>query len=124
MLDNLVEIEKDKIFDEVGILKVNGYRFVAASCEQVASTSERVGELFEISYHFDLNYEMRHLRIFTEAFGEIKSISSIYPAAFLIENEYQDLYGFEFTGLIIDYKGNLYLSKKAKKTPWVDNKQD
>ena len=117
MLDNLVEIENDKIFDEAGILKVNGYRFVAASCEQV-------GELYEITYHFDLNYEMKHLRIFAEPFGTIKSISSIYPAAFLIENEYQDLYGFQFTDLTIDYKGNLYLSEKAKKTPWVDKKQD
>jgi len=117
MLDNLIEIGKANIFDEVGILKVNGYRFVAASCEQV-------GEQFEITYHFDLNYELKHLRIFVEPFDKVKSISSIYPAAFLIENEYQDLYGFEFTDLTIDYKGHLYLSKNAKKAPWVNKKQD
>ena len=115
MLENLHVIDKDSIFDEVGLLKLHGYRFVALSCE-------KQGEEFELSYHFDLNYEMKHLRIFTEPFGTIKSISTLFPAAFLIENEFQDLYGFEFSDLTIDYKGNLYLSKNAEKAPWADKK--
>lgn len=117
MLDNLIEIEKDAIFDEAGVMKLHGYRFVALSCE-------KQGDKFELSYHFDLNYELKHLRIFIDPFDKVKSISSIYPAAFLIENEYQDLYGFQFTDLIIDYKGNLYLAQSAKKAPWADSKEE
>ena len=54
--------------------------------------------------------------------SHVKSISSIYPSAFLIENEYQDLYGFTFDELTIDYKGRLYLAKDAPKTPMLEKK--
>ena len=115
MLDNLIELEKDKVYDEVAALKAHGYRFVTVSCE-------KQNDKFELIYHFDLNYEMKHIRVTIEPFDKIKSISQIYASAFLIENEYQDLYGFEFTDLIIDYKGNLYLTKNSQKTPWADAK--
>jgi ech hydrogenase subunit D len=112
VLDNLIEIEKDAIFDKTGILKLHDYRFVALSCE-------KQGEKYELTYHFDVNYELKHLRILVNTYDNIKSISTIYPAAFLIENEYQDLYGFEFTNLTVNYKGNLYLAKSAPKAPWA-----
>ncbi len=115
MLDNLLEIDKDAICDEAKVLHTQGYRLMTLSCCQQ-------GAQYELTYHFDLNYEMKHLRILIEPFDKVKSISGIYAAALLIENEYQDLYGFEFTDILIDYKGHLYLSKSAAKTPWADTK--
>lgn len=115
MLENLKVIEKDNIEDETDLLKYHGYRFAAMTCV-------KEGDGFELTYHFDKDYVLSHLRIMVKTFDKIKSISNIYPAAFLIENEYQDLYGFQFENLTIDYKGNLYLTKSAEKTPWVDKK--
>ena len=115
MLDNLKVLEKENIEDEADLLKYHGYRFAAMTCD-----SE--GDDFELTYHFDKDYALAHLRIVVKPFDKIKSISKIYPSAFLIENEYQDLYGFEFENLIVDYKGNLYLTKSAEKAPWVDKK--
>jgi Ni,Fe-hydrogenase III component G len=110
MLENLVLIDKADISDAVNTKKFHGHRFVAMTCE-------KEGDNYELTYHFDLNYEMSHIRILIKPDDVIKSVSSIYPSALLIENEYKDLYGFNFEGLLIDYKGHLLLSEKSPKTP-------
>lgn len=113
MLENLVVIDKEDIREEVNNKKLYGNRFVAVACE-------KEGEYYELTYHFDNNYELSHIRILIKPDDVIKSISSIYPSALLIENEYKDLYGFEFEGLLIDYKGNLLLAENSPKTPMLD----
>lgn len=110
LLNNLVYIEKDKILEEVNSLKLYGYRFVSITCEYEDSN-------YELTYHFDLNYTMKHLRVIVLKEDTIKSISPIYAAAFLIENEYQDFYGFKFTDLSIDYSGRLYLTENSPQKP-------
>lgn len=116
MLENMVIVDKDEIREAVNNKKLYGHRFVAATCE-------KEGEFYEITYHFDLNYDMSHIRILIKPEDVIKSVSSIYPSALLIENEYKDLYGFEFEGLLIDYKGNLMLAERSPKTPMLDKKE-
>lgn len=113
MLENLVIIDKENIREAVNNKRLYGNRFVAITCEKEK-------EFYELTYHFDNNYELSHIRILINPNDVIKSISSIYPSAQLIENEYKDLYGFEFEGLLIDYKGNLLLAEKSPKTPMLD----
>lgn len=113
MLENLVEIDKSQLLDEAANTKKQGYRLAAVTCENE-------GEDYEVIYHFDKNYEMKNIKVMTkESDKKIQSISHIYPAAFLIENEFQDLYGMIFEGLTIDYKGRLYLTEHSKQTPMV-----
>lgn len=114
MLDNVKLIEKDKVLEEVNTLKLYGYRFVSMTCDETENN------MYELSYHFDINYKMKHLRIVIKPEDTIESISRIYASAFLIENEYQDLYGFTFTGLSIDYKGRLYLTPKSVQKPLLN----
>lgn len=115
MLQDVVMVDKKQLLDEIKRAKKEGYRLAAATCE-------KEGEAFEIVYHLDLNYQMRNVKVPVNAGDKIKSISNIYPAAFLAENEFQDLYGFVFEGLSIDYKGSLYLAADAPKTPYIDKK--
>ncbi len=110
MITECKMVEKKVITDECQSLKDQGYRFVAMTCEKLETN-------YELTYHFDLNYEMTHIRLIAEAKDTIPSISGIFAAAFLIENEYQDLYGLIFEGLIIDYKGHLYLTKDGPTVP-------
>lgn len=112
MLENTVIVEKENIVKQVIKMKEQHYRFAAMTCEQV-------DQVFEITYHFDLNYENRNLRILVKVGETVESISSIYSSAFLIENEFQDLYGIVFENLIIDYKGKLYLTSDSPKTPML-----
>lgn len=117
MLQNSILVDKEKIAEEANNLKLYNYRFVAMTCD-------KEGEEYELTYHFDLNYEMKHLKAMAKPGDTIKSISAIFPAAFLIENEYQDLFGFNFSDLTIDYRGNMFLASNAPKTPLANNKQE
>lgn len=112
MID-VVSVEKDNILGETSKLKLQGYRLAAVTCVQE-------GDNLELTYHFDLNYEMKNLRVLVEQAATVSSISSVYPSALLIENEFQDLYGLKFEGLLIDYKGRLYLAENAPKTPMLN----
>lgn len=117
MLDDLVIIDKDKIVEEANNMKLYNYRFVSITCE-------KEGDNYEMTYHFDLNYKMKSLRFIFKPEDKLKSISHVFPAAFLMENEYQDLYGFTFEDLIIDYKGNLYLTTTSPKAPLMDKNKE
>jgi len=48
---------------------------------------------------------------------EIPSISNIYMAAFLAENEIQDLFNVKFSGLVIDFKRTLYFDDALQTAP-------
>lgn len=110
MLENLESLEKDGIYDRIKKLKEEGYRFVTLTCE-------RAGEDLELIYHFDLNYTMRNIKVTVSKDAHVKSISTLYPGAFLIENEVQDLFGLTFEGLTIDYKGKLYMVPDGPEKP-------
>lgn len=117
MLSDLITIDKDELCEKIKNIKDDGYRFVALTCE-------KEGEDYEFIYHFDLNYHIKNVKIIVKIAEPIESVSSIYPSAFLIENEYQDLYGFTFNGLTIDYKGSLYMTLDSPKSPMADEKKD
>lgn len=109
-LENLEIIDIDEIHNRAAKLKDEGYRFAAMTCE-------KVDQEYEFIYHFDLNYSIRNIKARFNGDKPIKSISNIYKAAYLIENEIQDLYGFTFENLIIDYRGNLYMVPNGPKNP-------
>lgn len=114
MLDNLEVIEKESILEKASTLNLDGFRFATMTCEQISE------DTVEVTYHFDKNYELTNIRFNSKVSEPIKSISPIFPAAFLIENEFQDLYGVVFDNLIIDYKGNLYLTDNNEKAPMMN----
>ncbi len=89
-----------------------GYRFVTLTCTALDENH------FDILYHFDLGLELKHLRLTLAAGTAVPSISPIYFAAFLVENEIQDLFGIRFTGLAIDYERTLYGEEKTRITPF------
>lgn len=106
-------IRKDELLERVQFLKEEGYRFVT-------TTAHKEGDHYEITYHFDLNYSLFNIRINARQLEKLPSISPIYSGAFLIENEYQDLYGLKYENLTIDYQGRLYLTQDSPKQPLVE----
>ncbi len=88
----------------------DGYRFVTMTCNDE-------GEQFDLIYHFDVDYKLSNLRVKLPKDAECPSISRVYFAAVVIENEIKDLFGVKFTGLAIDYGGRLIMSENGPKTP-------
>lgn len=75
---------------------------------------------FEIVYTFDTgNLQLNHIRLLIKKGEQVPSISSIFPPAFLIENELQDCFGIKFGGLPVDAGGHLVLEQHATKEPLV-----
>lgn len=116
MLEDLTVVTMDNLQDEVSQFKRDGYRLATITCE-------KADDGYELIYHFDRDYKMKHLRLEIAPGESVKSISGIYWPAFLIENEYQDLFGIKFEGLVIDYKGNLYLTPEGPKSPLAVKEQ-
>jgi hypothetical protein len=47
----------------------------------------------------------------------LESVSSIYPYAYLYENEMKDLFGIQIQNINLDFAGKLY--RTAVKTPFL-----
>lgn len=112
MRDEVISVSPDDLVGAVAKLKVEGYRFVTLSCMQGDENT------FVILYHFDKDFLLKHLRMHVPADGPLPSITSVYFAAFLVENEIQDLFGLRFRGLVVDYERTLYLDGEVNVTPF------
>jgi len=110
MLENVSVIPIDHIHEKVWLLKQDGYRFVTMTCCDE-------GEVHDVLYHFDKNYELKHLRVKVRKGESLPSISGIYFAALLVENEMKDLLGVAVNGMLIDFQGHFILAEGAPKTP-------
>ena len=110
MLDNVALVTLDAIPTEVWKLKTDGYRFVTMTCCDQ-------GAAHDILYHFDKNYQLKHLRVSLPKGTALPSVASIYFAALIVENEMQDLLGVTVSGLPIDFKGRFMLAEGAPVAP-------
>lgn len=111
MATEIINIEKSALLKEVQTLKNKGYRLVTMS-------SVNFEESIDLLYHFDKELQMKNLRISLPKGESIPSISGIYLAGFLIENEIKDGFGVDFTDLAIDFGGNLVLDDEVQKYPF------
>jgi len=112
VLKDLLSVGIDNLLGETAGVKVAGYRFVTMTCTALDQDS------FDLLYHFDRRLELKHLRLTLTAGKAVPSISPIYFAAFLVENEIQDLFGIHFKGLAIDYERTLYGDETTRITPF------
>lgn len=72
----------------------------------------------EISYVFEREQKLESLRLHLPMGARsLPSITGSYLAAFIYENELQDLFGVKVEGLLLDFKGNFYM--KAKESPFI-----
>jgi NADH:ubiquinone oxidoreductase subunit C len=110
MLENTIDITTVSLLNEVASRMPQGFRFVTVTCLDG-------GDHHEIYYHFDKDYQLCNLRLQLPKGQPLPSISRIYFAAVLVENELQDLFGIKVADMVIDYGGRLLLTEDAPKAP-------
>jgi NADH:ubiquinone oxidoreductase subunit C len=110
MLKDTTPITADMLLKEVAARSIGGYRFVTMTCVDH-------GEQFEILYHFDKDYKLENLQLMLPKGTALPSITGVYFAAVIVENEMQDLFGITVTGLVINYGGKLLLAEGAPQAP-------
>lgn len=104
-----IDIEPTLLVEKVSDLKGEGYRLGQACCTKVE-------EGFELIYSFDKDHQLLNLKLTIAEEFEIMSITGVYWAAFIYENEMQDLFGVKFKQMALNYGGNFF--KVSQKTPW------
>ena len=112
MLNEVIPVSAKNLLGETAKIKAEGYRFVTLSC--MTSGEDE----FEILYHFDKDLRLKHFRLNVSGVKPVPSISSVYFAAFLVENEIRDLFNIYFKGLAVDYERTLYLEEEVHTTPF------
>ena len=112
MREEIVPVSADILVGEAAKLKVQGYRLVTLTCTELDEST------LDLLYHFDQDLRLKHLRLTAPKDQPVPSISPVYFAALLVENEIQDFFGLKFEGLLVDYQGTLYLEEEALKTPY------
>lgn len=114
MLTNVMELPVAQLHAAIGDLKHKGYRLVTLTCTDL-------GDAHDILYHFDKDYELQHLRVRIPRGETLPSITGLFFAAVLVENEIQDLFGLTVTGMVVDFKGRFLLSEGAPVAPLNKN---
>ena len=105
----LETIKLSELLARVGDLKKNGHRLVQICCTRT--------DVYEINYSFDKDYHFTNLRVILATADEVvPSVSGIYWAALLYENEMHDLFGVKVKDMAIDFGGNFY--RTAVKAPF------
>ncbi len=110
MLENLEEIELIGLLNKAKEIKNDGYRVM-----QICAT--KIEDDYELLYTFGRGYDIRHIKTVISPGVHVPSVSDIFPAAFLYENEMHDLFGIAIDGINHDYKGGLY--RTAVETPFA-----
>jgi ech hydrogenase subunit D len=97
----IVPIDSGSLLVEVDALRAAGWRLVQVLCIGEADGAE-------LSYSFGLELEMRSLRLKVPAGASLPSVTSLYPGAFLYENEIRDLFGVRIERIRSDWEGRVY----------------
>ena len=106
---NIVEITASELLAAVQDLKTEGYR-LGQAC------ASKRGDKIELLYSFDKDHVLKNLKLSLDNNEAVQSITHIYWAAFIYENEMQDLFGVEFKNMALNYGGHFY--KVSEPTPW------
>lgn len=106
------EIELNELINISYKMKKNNSRLVQICC---TSLKER----YILNYSFAKDYDFYNYKIAIDINDEIPSISCIFKAAYLYENEMKDLFGININNMDIDYSGHLY--NLGNKTPYKIN---
>ena len=108
-IQNFISIEPTQLVDKIQDYKADGYRLAQVHCTKVS-------EGFELTYSFDKDHVLTNLRLTIPEEEEIMSITGISWAAFIYENEMQDLFGVKFKHMALNYGGHFF--KVSQPTPW------
>jgi Ni,Fe-hydrogenase III component G len=115
MLENVIEVTIDNLVGEVMNMKNDGHRLVTYSTYQEGEN--KLG----ILYHFDKELKTTHLRLTVDMDKPIPSVSGVYFAALLVENEIRDQWDVVFDGLVLDFNRSLYLDPEVTQVPLASN---
>ena len=108
-MENEVLIEKAELIPAVQKMLAEKARLGTASCIDL-------GDKFEIIYHFEPQESagpLKHIRVKIAKDDALPSISNMYLCAALIENEIQEHFNVQISGIVLDFQKRFLRSKES-----------
>ncbi len=108
-MEHEVFVNKDELIPAVQGMLAERARLGTISCVDLVDE-------FELIYHFEPQEApdpLTHVRVRVAKGDSLPSISSIYPSAFLAENEIQDHFDIQIGGIIFDFQRRFVRSKES-----------
>jgi len=110
LIQDITEIRASDLLATASQMKGAGFR-LGQACATV------IDEGVEFLYSFEKNEKLKNIKFTIPGNKlELQSISPIYWAAFIYENEMHDLFGVKFRNLALDYQGHFF--RVSEPTPW------
>ena len=97
----LIPVTTGELLMKVMEMKSENYRLMQAHAVSIENG-------YELSYTFGRDYEWITLRLVIDEAEEVPTITNIYQAAFLYENEMAELFGVKIRMISVDYHDKLY----------------
>lgn len=106
-------ISLDKLIDTCKERKENGYRLA-----QLCPKLER-DDSITLIYTFIKDTEMVNYKVsgIKKGVTEVPSVTELFIAAFVFENEAHDLFGVNIVGNLIDFQGKFYAFAEGTEAP-------
>jgi len=110
-MQNESPVNKSELLPTIQNIAGKNARFCTITCLDQ-------NEHFEFLYHFETapGQSLTNLRLTLPKGEALPSISSIYLAAALIENEIQELFGIVVEGMAIDFSGGMISAKEGPRS--------
>ena len=104
-----VFVDKANLIPKIYELAASKARFITITCKDL-------GDFFEVIYHFEEDLKVINVRIKIGKNEVLPSITTVYPCAFLAENEIKDMFNLNIVGLNPDLGGKLLKTAEATQT--------
>jgi NADPH-dependent glutamate synthase beta subunit-like oxidoreductase len=108
-MENEILVEKAELISAVQKMLAEKARLITASCVDLE-------DKFEIIYHFEPQESpepLKHIRVKIAKEDTLPSISNMYLCAALIENEIQELFNVQISGIALDFQKRFLRSKES-----------
>lgn len=108
-MENELLVEKAELIPAVQKMLAEKARLSTASCVDL-------GDKFEIIYHFEPQESpepLKHIRVRIAKEDILPSISNMYLCAALIENEIQELFNVQISGIALDFQKRFIRAKES-----------
>ncbi len=98
---DIYKIEKVELLPVIMEKKNDSWRLVQICCAFADGH-------YEVTYSFATGYKISNYRLIVEKEESVPSISRVYKAATLYENEMRELFGLKVEFMKVDYHNKLY----------------
>jgi len=113
MIPDVEPIAVDGLLAEVQKRFDQGLRLVT-----LTAVENKEDATFDIFYHIDKDLAASHLLLTVPKEAPVPSISGVYSAAFLPENEIKDQFGVNFQNIFPDFGCELFIEPEVVKSPF------